>query len=102
MVPETDQRESKTSCSEVKRRPRSPFVLVAIFAVEFLMDPGTTSIRMLGYGAGFAEFLAARFSVIFAVDLFQVTVGDVRIDLCGVDRGVTEELLDGTDVGAVA
>ncbi len=31
----------------------------------------------------------------------EVRVGDVRINLRRVDGGVTEELLDGADVGAI-
>ncbi len=37
----------------------------------------------------------------FFVDVAEVRVGDVCVDLRRVDRGVTEELLDRADVGAI-
>ena len=45
--------------------------------------------------------LSAILAVEFFVDVAEVTVGDVCINLRRVDRGVTEELLDRTNVGAV-
>lgn len=35
------------------------------------------------------------------MDFFEVRVGDVRVNLGCVDRGVAEKLLDRTDIGAV-
>lgn len=35
------------------------------------------------------------------VNLFEFRIGYVSVDLCGRDRGVTEEFLDGADIGAV-
>ena len=39
--------------------------------------------------------------MILFMNFFKMTVGDVRVDLSRVDRGVAEELLDRADVGAV-
>jgi len=36
------------------------------------------------------------------VDFAEVRVGDVCVNLCRVDGGVAEELLDTADVGAIA
>lgn len=35
------------------------------------------------------------------VNLFELRIRHVGVDLCGRDGGVTEELLDGADIGTV-
>ena len=44
---------------------------------------------------------AAVLTVEAFMDFFKMAVGDVRVNLGRVDRGVAEELLDASDVGAV-
>ena len=48
-----------------------------------------------------AVLLSATSAVILLMNVAEVTVGNMRINLCRVDRGVAEELLDGADVSTV-
>ena len=37
----------------------------------------------------------------FLMNLLKFRIGHMGVDLCGCDGGVTEELLDGADIGTI-
>jgi hypothetical protein len=73
-------------------RPASPADPKEV-ALRFVRPSLTTSFCSSGSSAALA--------VILFVDVAEMGVGDVGVDLGGVDGGVAEQLLDGADVGAI-